>query len=369
MKYLTLTCLLIVALVLIFGSSTPESPSPLVKDSRMQKHADNIYRLISVGKYDLADSNIDSAIRSLEHGPVSNSSMLAWLYEMKAQVMASRYHYHHAIAALSKAQQYEDKPRLKEQKRELQQRINSMQTERQLRESYQNGRDAGVARVLTQQVNIAYIYIDDNASSKWSGKQRLKNQVSVERVTDWYQTQASRYSIDNINFKVRYFVVRSPKGITKQWLRSREAFNQVLNPLIKRLHFKNVDEFIDNIAAGNKDAQVAIVFHSNYQGRSFAMSCPGSRTPNRCKYEYVMLTEKMNNNHFSWALPQIQAHEVLHLFGAKDLYNIKAAKNYAVTDLMNYYSKDLKYATIEPLSAWAIGWQPQQPTPPFKIEN
>ncbi len=80
-----------------------------------------------------------------------------------------------------------------------------------------------------------------------------------------------------------------------------------------------------------------------------------------------MLTEKMNHNAFSWATQQVQSHEILHLFGASDLYNIKAAKNYAMTDLMNYYSQELKYATIEPITAWAIGWA-NLPKTPFNVE-
>jgi hypothetical protein len=36
-----------------------------------------------------------------------------------------------------------------------------------------------------------------------------------------------------------------------------------------------------------------------------------------------MLTEKMNDTKLGWLLPQVQAHEMLHLFGVKDLLNLK----------------------------------------------
>ncbi len=99
----------------------------------------------------------------------------------------------------------------------------------------------------------------------------------------------------------------------------------------------------------------------------FARTCPASAQYQGCKYEYVMLTEKMNANHQSWAMTQTQSHEMLHLFGAADLYNINQAKDFAVTDLMNYYSSDLKYADITPITAWAIGWGELPPTP-FKVD-
>lgn len=67
-------------------------------------------------------------------------------------------------------------------------------------------------------------------------------------------------------------------------------------------------------------------------------------------------------------IEQVQAHEILHVFGADDLYHISKAKNFAVTDIMNYYSSDINYATIDPITAWAIGWR-GLPIVPFNVEN
>ncbi|MCW9017774.1 MAG: hypothetical protein OQJ89_12460, partial [Kangiellaceae bacterium] len=62
-----------------------------------------------------------------------------------------------------------------------------------------------------------------------------------------------------------------------------------------------------------------------------------------------------------------QAHEMLHVFGADDLYSIKGAREYAVTDIMNYQSKKLSDSQIHPVTAYAIGWQKEPPKSPFKI--
>ena len=57
----------------------------------------------------------------------------------------------------------------------------------------------------------------------------------------------------------------------------------------------------------------------------------------------------------------------MHVFGAADLYNIKNATNYAVTDIMNYQSKQLQNSDVASITAYAIGWQEKPPNAPFTI--
>lgn len=368
MKFKVILISLFIFFAIAILSDNTQKPNFANIDIQQRAKLEEIYTLMTAKEYDLALPIISVTLqRQLAAQPL-NKPALAWLYDMKAQVMAARYHFHYAIEAITQASQQKDDVRYNKLKASWQRRIDDTQNERLLKTSYNSGRDAGLSQSLTNKINIAYIYIDDNRNSKWSGKQRLENQASVDRVLNWYQKQAKYYAIDNLEFKVRYFVVNSPRGVGKQWLRRPSSFHQIMNGLIKRLRFRDLNEFIEYIAGRDTKTQVALVFHSNFEGRSFAMSCPAKTQLNQCKYEYVMLTEKMNNRRHAWVLPQVQAHEVLHLFGAKDLYNIKKSKNYAVTDVMNYYSKDIKYATIDPISAWAIGWH-KQPSPPFKIEN
>jgi hypothetical protein len=362
----TVFCLLFV--VIIFSVNSEKKSFEDV-NAQWLNQVEQIDRLINNENYDEAYPLLESVLKEASHSLTILPSTLAWLYEKKAQILASRYHFHGAIKAVELARKQQPVSRHTELIGHWRQHINSMQTERNQKDSYFSGKNSGLSRTLTNKINIAYIYIDDNRSSKWSGKQRLKNQHSVAQVKSWYQQQAKQYGINELELNVRYFVVNSPKGIGKEWLRQASSFNYIVARLLKNLHFDNVDSFIKHIAGREPNSQVALVFHSNFEGRSFARACPVGMRIEQCKFEYVMLTEKMNNSQSSWALSQIQAHEVLHLFGAKDLYNITKSKDYAVTDLMNYYSKDIKYATIDPLTAWAIGWQNKPSAIPFKVEK
>jgi len=303
----------------------------------------------------------------LNHLNNNSNQLKASLLEQQARIHASRYHFHYAINSLRQADKLDPNSSVYSKNiKRLQARIDSHQEERNLKTVYKDSRYSGIAKTLKHDVTIAYVYLDDGNWSKWSSKTRQKNNANLEQVTDWYHQQAQHYGISNLNIDVRYFYVKSPKGITKEWLRKPEFFHYAQGLIAQQLGYKSFKAFTNAMSDNNPYHHVALVFHSNNEARSFAMSCSNIRN-NSCKSEYVILTVKLNNNPSSWVTTQVQSHEILHLFGADDLYNIKDAKNYAVTDVMNYYSKDLKYSTIDPITAWAIGWD-SLPKTPFKID-
>jgi hypothetical protein len=315
------------------------------------------------GNFDLAMPLITELLTQL---PDNYKQTKAWLYEQQAQIQHQRRHDHYAIASLKHANSFSVNPHVFDNKiARLQADIDARQTERNLYERYKDSRNSGTARVLKNEVTIAYIYLDDNGWSKWSAKARQKNQFNIEQVTRWYQQQAALYGVDKLDISVRYFSITSPNGIAKEWLRKPAFFHYAQGLLTQQLGYQNLKAFEEELADHNPYHHIALAFHSNNQARSFALSCP--HKSRRCHSEYAILTEKMGYTPYSWATSQVQAHEILHLFGASDLYNIKMAKDYAVTDLMNYYSEQLKYATIDPITAWSIGWA-NLPKTPFKVD-
>jgi len=323
-------------------------------------------------KADLSQKRYDDSLIKLDAlikvSQMFNQQTLIWLYETQAQIHTNKYHFHFAIDSLKKAEAI-DKQDNKYQQRimHLSNLIEKNQTERKLRKSYRDARNTGIAKSLKNKVTIAYFYLDDNRWSKWSNKARLKNSNNLNQVLSWYKKQAKNYNISDLTFKTRYFFLRSPKGIGKEWIRNRTFFEYASKLLVNQLGYRSLNSFVESMRHHNPENDVAIVFHSNAKARSFAASCLKTVIDN-CKFEYVMLTEKMNDPASGWATTQTQSHEILHLFGAADLYNIEGAKNYAVTDIMNYYSKELKYASISPLTAWSIGWN-ELPKTPFIVNE
>jgi hypothetical protein len=346
----------------IFGSkssNTPDVPDNFIDDFELLK-AD-----LSQSRYNESLVKLEALIKQNQK---FSQQTLIWLYEKQAKVHTEKYHFHFAIESLKNAK------KINPQNNEYQQKIvhlsnliDKNQTERKLRRSYRDARNTGIAKSLQNNVTIAYFYLDDNRWSKWSNKARIRNSSNLKQVLTWYKQQAKNYNITELSFNTRYFFLQSPKGLGKEWIRNRNFFDYASKLLANQLGYRTLDSFVESMRKHNPENEVAMVFHSNAQARSFAVSCV-KKINNNCKFEYVMLTEKMNKSVSSWATTQTQSHEILHLFGAADLYNIEGAKNYAVTDVMNYYSKELKYASISPLTAWSIGWD-ELPQTPFIVNE
>ncbi|PCJ30178.1 MAG: hypothetical protein COA90_10150 [Gammaproteobacteria bacterium] len=317
----------------------------------------------------LTDEDYDAALPVIAYllsEGTAGKERQAWLYQQQAWIQTQWMHYHSAIDSLTLANSLVEANYNEQQIDRLQTKIDSEQSERDYTDVYEDSRDSGITKTLQKKITIAYIYLDDNRWSKWSPRLRQRNRNSMDGVVNWYHQQSGNYDIDDLEVDVRYFYVKSPKGISKEWIRQRDFFIYAQGLLVKQLGFRTTKQFIASLTGGSSNHQVALVFHSNNDERSFAMSCP-KEYQRSCNLEYVMLTEKMNNNPYGWVIQQVQAHEILHLFGADDLYPITSAKDYAVTDVMNYYSDALKHATIDPITAWSIGWT-DLPNTPFRVD-
>lgn len=304
----------------------------------------------------------------LAQTPQLSAEDSCWLLQQQTDIYRWRGHYHLARDAIDQCLALnidEDKKQQQVQLRhQLQQRIDSNQAERHLLQEYANLRQSGYAKKLTGDVVLIYVYLEDNLWQGWSGPQRFMMRESIEQAVSWYQQQAVVYQQKPANFDIHYYHVQMGRGISASWLRSQEFFADAAPLLLTQMGYSSWQQMHDLIT-NYGEKQLAVIFHSNQDSRSFAQSCPQQAT--NCSIEYVMLTEASAAEN-RWLVSQVQAHEMAHLFGAADLYNIQGAKDYATTDLMNYYSAELQFAEIAPITAWALGWR-QQPVAPFQIEE
>lgn len=292
----------------------------------------------------------------------------SWLWQVQADIQHQYGHFHLARDALSQAISFNEDPenryRLRQQVEQLTAMIDSMQQERHLYQSYVNLRQTGYAQALQGDIVLLYVYLEDKLFQGWNGPARFAMREHIEQVGQWYQQQAVQYGKAPPRFEYHFYVLQTGRGISRQWLSSAAFFEEAAPLLLEQMGFQDWQQ-MHTIMTNSGQRQLAVIFHSNQEGRSFAQTC--QHQTKRCNVEYVMLTEQSLERN-QWLIPQVQAHEMAHLFGAADLYNIAAAKDYATTDLMNYYSAQLKYAEIAPITAWAIGWAPK-PETPFHLEE
>lgn len=90
----------------------------------------------------------------------------------------------------------------------------------------------------------------------------------------------------------------------------------------------------------------------------------------KCKFvgEYAYIIKHTNTVDIE-DIMYTQIHELLHLFGADDLYKVAGAENYYRDDMLHHPPNGLENIKISPITAYSIGALNSQPTTPFTVER
>ena len=246
--------------------------------------------------------------------------------------------------------------------------LDDINTERHLNNLYRASPHVGPAATLSGKIALIYVFVNNSALSSWSLRDRSYVMRTWASAQQWLQQSALQHNVQT-EFVHRLFVINKNPDIRRIKLHKRQSTVQNADRLaslaVQHLGHANVMSFVEQIKKEESADQVMLMFHVSQQGRSFA-----SRCLHRCgeQGEFVFLMEPPKPK-FWQALEYAQAHESLHLFGADDLYNIDAARHYAVRDIMNYPSKLLDASTMEPITAYAVGLREDFPATPFKVKS
>jgi len=313
----------------------------------------------------------------------ADKKILHNLHIMEADIHHSRWHIIYALESYKTAQTLIFDQRVASRINELRKHLGHYDKERGLYDEYIATKHSGPAKTLSGKVLVAYVFVDDGIKTRWSNKTKLRTQQTLSLVQQWKQEKAKNYGVDDLSFVNKTFVARrnpqlkSPKGVTFE--SSGKEIEQFVSSIANSLGEKSIGDFIEKQTRKHNADQGVVILHTDLDQRSFARRCGythkqkqfingryQTRFFSECKNEYVMLMEKVKRNRWD-KMHYAQAHEMMHVFGAADLYNIKTASNFAVTDIMNFQSKNLIHSNIEPITAYAIGWQDELPETPFKI--
>jgi len=312
-----------------------------------------------------------------------DKNILQNLHIIKADIHHSRWHIVYALESYKAAQKLIFDQRIDSRIDQLRKHLRHYDKERGLFDDYIVTKESGPAKTLRGKVLVAYVFVDDGIKTRWSNKTKLRTQQTLSMVQQWKQEKAKEYGINDISFVNKTFVARrnpqlkSPKGVSFE--SSGKEINQYVSTIANSLGEKSIGDFIEKQVDIYNADQGVVILHTDLDKRSFAHRCGYTHKKkefkngsyqtkffSQCKNEYVMLMEKVKRNRWD-KMHYAQAHEIMHVFGAADLYNIKSADNYAVTDIMNFQSKNLVHSEIEPITAYAIGWQDTMPDTPFRI--
>jgi hypothetical protein len=338
---------------------------------------------------------IEQALLVAKNKGYSDTSILRSLHIQAANIHQNRWHFLFAIESLNKAQALVFNSQIEKDIKRLQNHISQIDQERGVKNQYIATKDSGPAKTLKGKILVAYVFVDDGISTSWSNKTKYKTQQVLQSIQAWQIEKASQYNISEIEFINKSYIARknpllkqlksnrlnAPRSKIESvtFKSSNKAINQFVISTMNSLGAKDVNDFLQKEMRTNQVQQAVLILHTNQDQRSFARRCGYTHQIKKringvmktelfsnCTDEYVMLMEKVKRNRWD-KLHYAQAHEIMHVFGAADLYNIKNASNYAVTDIMNYHSKQLQNSEVSPITAYAIGWQKKQPNAPFDI--
>ena len=300
-----------------------------------------------------------------------DAEILAFYYAKKAelhwqlwQVVEARQAWQQSLDYLKNPGQIDHVKQYLVQANEMLEKINK---ERNMNTVYRASPNRGPAANLDGHIAVVFFYIKEQSSAGWGLKQQQFAELAFNNVKRWYTQKSSHYQ-KSISFSLRKFIIKHDPQLKRTKLKFRQSTNdtrQIVTQTLKTIGQENVADFIRLIKNQENADSVALVFLVNREERSFALRCL-SRCASGGEFAFILenaRTKNFNNMEYT------QAHEILHLFGADDLYNISKAKFYAPRDIMNYNSKFLGAMSLEPITAYAVGLTTVKPNAPFLIKR
>ncbi len=364
-----------------------ERPAPVtVKQNTIQNHPEfyQAYNeLLAITDDNKKLLAIEKLLTLAENNRINDIAVLQNLNLMVATIHESRWHMVYALEYFQAAQAVRFDKRVEHKIEAIEDYLSGVEAERNLNSQYIATKDTGPAKAFRGKVLVAYVFVDDGIKTRWSNKTRQRTQLVMQSVQQWQTARAQEYQVDDIEFINKTFIasrnpiLKRPKSVS--FTSSHQEISAYVKYIANTLGAESIGDFITHQVIKAGADQGVVVLHSNLNERSFASRCGYTHRQNfwrngkletklisKCKDEYVMLMEQVQRNRWD-KMHYAQAHEMMHVFGAADLYNIKSASQYAVTDIMNFQSKNLIHSRVDPITAYAIGWQSQPPQAPFEI--
>lgn len=237
-------------------------------------------------------------------------------------------------------------------------------------ENFANGSDfttamhGGTAKTLTGNCLIYNVFVND-AESEWSAKAMESVLEMLEEATNFLERRFEESGSDG-KLSIRFtdtsnsaflnFDEAAPTDASgMNWLGYAFSKTEHDTPNAYLKHcVKNVSDY-DN---------VCFLFLFNKAGRSFAT--PYDYQYKDCedyRYERAQIFFSTDRSFEFFCNPSVLAHELLHLFGAVDLYephvdedDVSKVGELLPTELMRFEPTDIFQAEISDFTAYLIGW-------------
>ncbi len=230
------------------------------------------------------------------------------------------------------------------------------------------GQNEGSAKRLTGKCLVINLFIDD-AVSKWSDDDIEGTLAFVNAGTDFISAQAEAYGADlslYVTDKRSSVYLKTSRNITT----SMEDYLWI-ELLFADTTYRNLEGCVSSYFDLDEYDNWCVLLHINKMGRSYALAC------NSTFYDYNIYSSERAVMYYStdtdytyYSVAGTYAHELLHLFGAGDLYDnfispdaAEALEHFYPNAIMSVVGNDMEMFGICPYTAYLIGWIDSIPEP------
>ncbi len=239
-----------------------------------------------------------------------------------------------------------------------------------------SGRDSNVCKKLKGEALLYVIFVDTKAGGTWGHFDMINRQDALGQAIDWLHVKGMKEKID-LQIRTAY-CNDSSWHIKKDFYRGsltemlenidEEEVNSKLNKWAnyiskqigvkqKNLKIKKLENLVAQVRNENFIDNLGVIFMTN----------------NYYKNESSIAINTHSNKNVEFAIigdndPMVIAHEILHLFGAVDLYKPKGKQYWENKDLeliqsefphsimYNISDKSQQDLEIDPFTQYCIGW-------------
>lgn len=210
---------------------------------------------------------------------------------------------------------------------------------------------------LSGECAVINVFASDS-DSYWTYDAKLKAEEMLVEALDFLQYAAGQYDGEDLYFTV--IDVDFKVGSDAAPLEEGGGYGAAA---FSGTAYDGIGEFVREKTDGFRYDNVCVLFHFNKYGRSYSVPCTvDTSSDSDWFYEFSVLFYGAPDDGEYFACSAVYAHEILHAFGAKDLYaetvselGDKLADAYFSTDIMRYVPTDIYTSVIGPLTAKLVG--------------
>lgn len=219
----------------------------------------------------------------------------------------------------------------------------------------------GSAMKLEGNIYVLSIFIAQN-NKDWEENEKKLMYDKQREATNWLIKQAQKYK-KKVNFTEGTFGYDKTiflKNVPTANASGNEKTDWI-RVLLKQVGYKNPLEFHNWVLKNTKCKQSLVLIYANQTGNSYAFPYTDNLSKNDYFVEGCLLYKKFNDGQILY--PSAIAHEMLHDFGAWDLYKNfmqpqdredKARELYP-DEIMLRIALDINDLKINGLTAWLVG--------------